>query len=184
MDKGIPESRIRWAEEYALTWHPVDGGKRPWIAWDDDKEFDLGADLDGQRFEAIRERMMNGRYYPPNVILFDGRFRREGRPMRAGDRVVQKAFLLPFVRWPWLWSAVEIFVAEASESECHIGYVTTARHFGRGIWQARLRREEGRLRLQVWSTAGPQHWLFWAFLPVARGIQKRAWRAAVEDLGR
>ncbi|MBX3117563.1 MAG: hypothetical protein KF784_00740 [Fimbriimonadaceae bacterium] len=180
--ENIPESRIQWGENCPLTWHPTEGGKRPWIAWDDDKHFELGADPEGLRFELIRERMLSGKYYPPNVIRFYGRFRNEARHLRPGDRIIQKAFLLPSVKELYLWSAAEIFVAESSDTDCRIGYVTTARHFGRGIWQAHLWREDGRLKLQVTSIAGPQHWLFWTFLPIARMIQMKAWRAAVADL--
>ncbi len=181
-ESNIPESRIRWGEECPLTWHPTEGGKRPWIAWDDDKHFDLGDDPTGERFVRLKERMLSGNYYPPNIIRFYGRFRNEGRHLRPGDRIIQKAFLLSSTQLFYLWSAAEIFVAQASDSECTIGYVTTSRHFGRGIWQAHLQAIDGQLKLHVSSIAGPQHWLFWTFLPIARLIQKRAWRAAVEDL--
>ncbi|HLK16043.1 MAG TPA: DUF1990 family protein [Fimbriimonadaceae bacterium] len=172
---------IQRAENATRNWDPVAGGKRAWICFEDDETYDLGADPDGVRFEEIARRMLSGDYYPPDAVRFDGRFRREGRELRSGDRVVQQAPLLGRLGGPLLPSAAEIYVAEKHQDQCKLGYVTTTIHFGRGIWTAELTRAEGRLSLRVWSIASPRSWLFWLGLPYARYLQLRARRRAVEE---
>jgi len=95
--------------------------------------------------------------------------------------VLQKAPLFGKLGILYVWSMVEIFVAERTEDHCRIGYVTSAMHHGRGIWRAELAWKEGRLSLRVKSTASPQSWLFWLGLPVARYLQLRARRRAIEE---
>jgi len=163
-----------------LTWDPVKGGKHPLVCWDDEKTYELGSDPEGTRFTAIRNRMMTGHYYPPDVLEFFGDWIEEQRELRPGDRVLQRARLFgPFPN-PCLWAMTEIFVAEADVDTCSIGYVTTKHHFGRGIWRATLTRPEGRLSLTVRSTAGPGSFWFWIGLPIGRALMLRARRRAVE----
>lgn len=171
------KARFEKSEKTGLTWDPVKGGKWAFVCFDDDRQYDLGPDPDRHRFEEIAERMTTGRYYPPDAVRFYGRFEEEGRPLRAGDRILQQAPLFGFL---YCWSMAELFVVERTADRCHIGYVTTAAHHGRGIWQADLRWSEGRLTLRVTSTASPHSWLFWLGLPVARYLQLRARRRAVE----
>lgn len=176
------ERRYRRGLRAQLSWHPEKGGKRVWVCFDDRIVEDLGEDPGGSRFRAIAERLLSGQYYPPDAIEFFGEYaEREGR-LRVGDRILQRATLTPF--WPALavWSMVEIWVADCDDDHCHIGYVTTAQHHGRGVWQAELTREDGRLKLRVESTACPNSWLFWLGLPLARGLQLRARRRAIEEL--
>lgn len=169
------------AESAQINWDPVKGGKRAWMCFEDDKTYDLGPDPDGVRFESIATRMMSGNYYPQDAVNFAGRFREEGRDLKPGDRVVQRAPLFGKLGGPLLPSAAEIYVAEREEGRCRIGYVTTSIHFGRGIWTAELTRSEGNLELHVWSTASPRSLLFWLGLPYARYLQLRARRRAVEE---
>ncbi len=159
-----------------LTWHPVYGGTRSLVWWQDDLTVELGDDRTGTAFAEISQLAISGNYYPPSVIQFDGTFRSEGRNLRVGDRVLQTLQLGPLP----LWSGVEIFLARCENDECEIGYVTTSAHHGRGIWQARIFCEDGKVMLNVKSKAGPQSWAFWLGLPLARFLQKRARRLAVE----
>lgn len=168
------------AEKARLTWHPTEGGRRGWICFDDLRSFDLGADATGRRFQLIADRMMSGRFYPTDAIRAYGKFSQEARELRVGDRVLQQAPLLGKLGSPLLSSAVEIYAAERTDHCCRIGYVTTAFHFGRGIWSAELAGKDSRLSLTVRSIASPQSWLFWAALPIARYLQLRARRRAVE----
>jgi hypothetical protein len=180
----VDEKAIRLqerAESAQVNWDLVKGGKRAWICFEDDKTYDLGPDADGSRFTVISERMMSGNYYPPDAVVFSGRFREEGRNLKPGDRVVQEAPLFGKLGGPLMPSAAEIYVAEREEGRCRIGYVTTSIHFGRGIWTAELTRRDGKLELHVWSTASPRSWLFWLGLPYARYLQLRARRRAVEE---
>lgn len=172
------------AENAERTWDPEKGGKRAWVCFDDDKTYNLGADPDGHRFKAISRRMMSGHYYPPDAVRFSGRFQEEGRDLSRGDRVVQQAPLFGKLGGPLMPSGAEIYVAEATDTRCKIGYVTTSIHFGRGIWTAELTRTNGTLSLHVWSTASPASWAFWLGLPYARYLQLRARRRAVEEFRR
>jgi hypothetical protein len=141
----------------------------------------LGEDPTGDRFRAISERMLTGRYYPPDAVEFFGEFQdRDGR-LRVGDRVLQRAPFFPFTTALSAWSMVEIWLAEQTENRCQVGYVTTAHHHGRGIWQACLERRDDKLTVTVKGIAAPQSLLFWLGLPVARYLQKRAWRRAIES---
>lgn len=164
-----------------VTWDPVRGGERAWICFDDDKSYDLGPDEDKSRFAKIAERMMTGRYYPPDAVQFFQQPSKADSVLKPGDRVLQRAPFFCRLGGPLLNSAVEIYVAERGESVCRIGYVTTDFHYGRGIWTAELTCVDARLSLRVWSTANPHSILFWLGLPVARFIQLRARRRAVEE---
>lgn len=170
-------NHLRWQRvlDAAVTWHPTDGGAPAFVWWKDDVTVELGEDPSGEKFEQIAELAISGNYYPPEVIVFDGQFRVEGRPLLVGDRILQSLQVGPI----GLWSGAEIFLARKTDSECEIGYVTTTVHHGRGIWQARIYREGTKLKLQVRSQAGPQSWAFWIGLPVARYLQKRARTLAI-----
>gem|GEM_PF-2054600 len=171
------KKRLEQAESVPLTWDPVKGGKPGPVRFEDEKQVDLGPDPDGRSFEEIADRMTTGRYYPPDAVEFFGRFQQEGRPLVVGERIVQRAPIGPFKTW----SAVELFVVKRTKQACSIGYVTTARHHGRGIWRADLTLEGGRLKLRVKSTALPQSWLCWLGLPVARYLQLRARRRSIQE---
>jgi hypothetical protein len=179
MDSDI-RHRFDTLKSAPLTWHPVKGGKRSWLCFEDSLTEDVGPDS-AAGFDAIATRMLDGRYYPPDAIQYYCDAIEEGRSLRAGDRVLQRAPILPFLPSMGVWSMVEIFVAERSVDRCHLGYVTTANHHGRGIWEAELTRIGGRLSLKVTSTTSPQSWLYWIGLPLARYLQLRARRRAIEE---
>ena len=153
------------------------------MRFDDDRTYDLGSDPDGSGFSKVADRMVGGQYYPPDVLTL-GRLGDPAKALVARERVLQISPLFGSLGGPSLKSSVEFFVVDREDSKCHIGYVTTDFHFGRGIWQAELRRVESRLSLHVWSTAFPHNWLFWAGLPYARWLQLRARRRAVEEFRR
>ncbi len=172
------------AEGATLTWDPVSGGNRGWVCFEDDKTYDLGPDASGLRFSEIATRMLSGNYYPKDAVAFSGRFRREGRNLKAGDRVVQQAPLFGKLGGPLMASSAEIYVAEREVTRRKIGYVTTSTHLAKGIWTAELKSDDGKLSLRVWSTACPNSWQFWLGLPYARYLQLRARRRAVEEFRR
>lgn len=150
------------------------------VCFDEEFTYPLGPDPDAVRFSAIADRMLSGRYYPADAVEFFGEFQDRDRTLRVGDRVLQRAPMLPISSALVAWSMVEIWLAERTEDRCEIGYVTTDHHHGRGIWQACLRRANGELSMTVKGTASPHSLLFWLGLPVARYLQKRAWRRAIE----
>ncbi len=174
------KQRLRAVKAAPLTWDPIKGGRRGWICWDDEKVADIGADPTGERFNLIANRILAGNYYPKDAVVLFGRFRDEARDLRVGDRVLQRAPIGPVS----VWSGVEIFFAERTATRCSIGYVTTARHHGRGTWRADLDRVGDRLQLTVKSTTSPNSALFWLGLPIARFFQLRARRRAIEEFRR
>ena len=181
------ETKLRFEKlkDAPLTWHPVDGGKRSWPCFEDALTADLGDDPHGHRFAIIAERMINGHYYPPDAVQYFCEAHDAGRSLKPGDRVLQFAPFLPFLpNFLGAWQMVEIFVASKNADEARLGYVTTAKHHGRGIWESVLRREDGKLTMTVTSTTCPRSWLFWLGMPVARLLQLRARRRAIEEFRR
>lgn len=174
-------SRYRRFASAKTNWDPVKGGKRPLLAWDDKLDVVLSRTASQDAFDRVCDRVLSGHYYPPDAIECYGPWMKEGREIRPGDRMLQRARLFPWLRNPGLWSMTEIFAAERSEEHCALGYVTTERHFGRGIWHATLVRKGETVELHVRGTSGPGSRLFWLGLPVARYLQKRAWRRAAEE---
>lgn len=164
------------------TWDPALGGKRGLIGFNDSLEESLPGQLSDRTIEAIIDRMLSGDYYPPDAVQFFGRFRDEGRHLKIGERILQRARMLPFLDRFYLYSMAEIFVAESGHRYCRIGYVTTKRHFGRGIWSATLHEKDGTMKLLVESEAYPGSWQFWVGLPVARYLQLRARRRGIENI--
>ena len=173
-----PEVRRRYEKGLLapLTWNANGNGQGSWFCFTDREERSFGPDPQGDLFKLISGRMLSGQYYPPDVIevFWEG----DGSGFwKPGNRVLQR------VRMPLglsLWSMVEINVAEKKDDVCRIGYLTTAYHHGRGIWQATLTRVGSELKMVVEGTACPQSWLFWIGLPYARYMQRRAWRKALD----
>jgi len=148
---------------------------RALVQFDDDVTISLGDDQ--QLFDRIADHMMSGNYYPPEIILFQGRFRTEQREIRKGDRILQLA-RLPFLFGYRTKTITEISVAERTANHCQIGYYTTSRHFAQGWWQATLTRSGAEITLNVKCQARPQNLVYWIAIPVARFMQERARKAA------
>lgn len=172
MDVMILE-RLEKAKTATPTWDPAAGGKLSWIRFVDTKTVLLP---NPNRFEAICDEILNGRYYPADAVEFFA----DELPLRPGTRIVQRAPFL-FLR---LWSVAEIFIADQSAQELKFGYVTTNQHHGRGIWQIILTKQQDNIRLKIDSTVTPGSLLFWLGLPVARFLQLRARRRGIENLKR
>ena len=168
----------RQIADYPLSWHPQTGGNASPITFRDDITVSLGPDPTGKRLKAIAAKILSGNYYPPDAV----KFKPSELPLRPGTRILQNAPIIPGLAWPSATSIVEIFVADQTEDSLHVGYVTSTRHHGRGIWQARITRlKDHNLQIRVWSTAMPNSFLFWIGLPYARFLQLRARRRAIEE---
>ncbi len=176
--EAIVKARFEDGLNAPLSWSPTEGGWRAFVCFEDHLVEEIGPDPDGTRFVAISNKMMNGDYYPPDAVQFYGLFRDEQRTIVAGERIQQRA---PIMAGLFAWSMVEIYVAELHSEQCKIGYVTTEKHHGRGIWTATLTRSAGKLSLTVESIASPHSFLFWVGLPIARYLQLRARRRAIEE---
>lgn len=167
-------ARFEQMKHCPLTWHPERGGKLA-VRFNDLRDVEIGP---AGKFNELADVIMNGAYYPPEIIKFHGLFEEEGRPIQLGDRVLQRMTFGP-VR---TWTMTEIWVAERSSDHCCLGYVTTACHHGRGIWAATLYKKGDRMWLKVEATSGPQSIWFWIGLPIARAIQMYTWKAAIERI--
>ena len=184
MDREV-RARFERVKDASLTWHPVKGGKRSWVCFEDSLTADLGPDDSGHRFDLIADRMIHGHYYPPDAVQYFCEADDAGRSLEPGDRVLQFAPFLPFLpHFLGAWQMVEIFVANKHANDATLGYVTTSAHHGRGIWQSVLRRENRTLTMTVTSTTCPHSWLFWFGLPVARFLQLHARSRAIEEFRR
>ena len=164
-------------ESYPLTWHPDKGGKRGPIVFQDDVTKPLGPDPTGTRLQKLKDLILSGHYYPQTVI----RFTPTETPLKAGTRIHQAAPIIPGIPWPVATGITEIFIADETPNSLHIGYVTTARHHARGIWQAKIERnpQSTELTIRVWDTVIPHSFLFWIGLPWARFLQQRALYSAI-----
>lgn len=171
---------MRLAKAAIPTWDPIEGGRASWVRFIDDATYDLGPDPDRRRFDEIVRRTLAGHYYPPDAVSVSGTFRSEGRPIRVGDRIIQTAPLLGKLGGIRLHSIAEIFVCEQGESSFRFGYVTTNHHFARGMWQIDLNHEVASLTLRVRSFATPGSIWYWLGMPLARLLQLRARRRAIE----
>ena len=169
-----------WQDIPPLSWNPETGGKNCWITFHDHKIYDLGPDPDGDRFKEISSRMRNGQYYPKDAVRFSGKFMEENRMLQPGDRIIQMAPIFGKLGGPIMIAVVEIYVSELEANCCKVGYVTTARHFARGMWSAELTRKDSELSIEVKATVIPNSFLYWFGLPYARFLQLRAWRRAIE----
>ncbi len=176
--EAIIKARYEDGLSAPLSWSPTEGGRRAFVCFEDLLVEDLGPDSDGSRFIAISKRMMAGDYYPPDAVQFYGLYQDEIRNVQVGERIQQRA---PIFAGLYAWSMVEIYIADICKDHCKIGYVTTQKHHGRGIWTATLNRVDGKLKLTVASTANPHSFLFWVGLPIARYLQLRARRRAIEE---
>lgn len=180
MDEATRRRFEKW-KSAPVNWDPIKGGRRALLCFQDSKNAALGVDPTGEAFDRIADRMMNGHYYPPDALTYYAEALEQGRSLKPGDRVLQKAPILPFLPGLGVWQMVEIYAAERTSERCKLGYVTTVHHHGRGIWQAELETLEGELTLTVTSTTSPNSWLFWLGLPLARFLQLRARRRAIKE---
>ncbi|MBX3114533.1 MAG: DUF1990 family protein [Fimbriimonadaceae bacterium] len=172
------QKRLKTIQQHPLAWNPLTGGKRGPVCFQDETDESLGADPTGARFQKIAELTFSGHYYPADAVEFFP----TKTPLSTGVRIVQQARVLPALKWPVAFSIVEIYLAQQTANTIEIGYVTTKRHHGRGIWTATITRHpDHELTIRVVSTAYPNSLLFWIGLPWARHLQVRAkWRAIQE----
>ena len=164
---------------------PVDGGDRATAVFADTHRVALGP-WSPEAFARIREALLGYRFYPAHVMVRRTQFEDEGRAVRVGDRL-GLGLLVPGLPGlaPWMLPAVvEVDHVEAGAERCGLGYVTTRRHYGRGVWRAEVAREGDQLMLTVSYHVRPSRWFVWCGLPVYRRFQLAAFRAGAGQLRR
>jgi hypothetical protein len=137
-------------------------------------------------FARVKAALLGYRFYPAHVMVRRTQFEDEGRAVRVGDRLGLGLFVpnLPGLAPLMLPAIVEVDVVEAGDERVALGYVTTRRHYGRGIWRAEVRREGETLLLTVSYHVRPSRWFVWCGLPVYRRFQLAAFRAGADNLRR
>jgi hypothetical protein len=164
---------------------PVDGGDRATAVFADTHRVALGP-WSPEAFARIREALLGYRFYPAHVMVRRTQFEDEGRAVQVGDRL-GLGLLVPGLPGlaPWMLPAVvEVDHVEAGSERCGLGYVTTRRHYGRGVWRAEVAREGDQLLLTVSYHVRPSRWFVWCGLPVYRRFQLAAFRAGADQLRR
>ncbi len=164
---------------------PVDGGDRATAVFADTHRVVLGP-WSPEAFARIREALLGYRFYPGHVMVRRTQFEEEGRAVRVGDGLGLGLLVpgLPGLE-PWMLPAVvEVDHVEAGDERCGLGYVTTRRHYGRGVWRAEVAREGDQLLLTVSYHVRPSRWFVWCGLPVYRRFQLAAFRAGADQLRR
>jgi hypothetical protein len=164
---------------------PVDGGDRATAVFADTHRVALGP-WSPEAFARIRDVLLGYRFYPAHVMVRRTQFEDEGRAVRVGDRLGLGLLVpsLPGLPPLLLPAIVEVDHVEAGAERCGLGYVTTRRHYGRGVWRAEVAREGDQLLLTVAYHVRPSRWFVWCGLPVYRRFQLVAFRAGADNLRR
>jgi hypothetical protein len=164
---------------------PVEGGDRATAVFADTHRVVVGV-WSPEAFARVKEALLGYRFYPEHVMVRRTQFEDEGRAVRVGDRLGLGLFVpnLPGLAPLMLPAVVEVDVVEAGAERVELGYVTTRRHYGRGIWRAEVKREGESLVLTVSYHVRPSRWFVWCGLPVYRCFQLAAFRAGADNLRR
>ncbi len=164
---------------------PVEGGDPATATFADTHRVEVGP-WSPEAFARIKEALLGYRFYPGQVMVRRTQFEDEGRAVRVGDRLGLGLFVpnLPGLAPLMLPAIVEVDVVEAAAESVALGYVTTRRHYGRGVWRAEVSREGGSLVLTVSYHVRPSRWFVWCGLPVYRRFQLAAFRAGAANLRR
>ena len=164
---------------------PVEAGDRATATFADTHRVVVGA-WSPEAFARVKEALLGYRFYPEQVMVRRTQFEDEGRPVRVGDRLGLGLFVpnLPGLPPLMLPAIVEVDVVEAGAEQVALGYATTRRHYGRGIWRAEVKREGEELVLTVSYHVRPSRWFVWCGLPVYRRFQLAAFRAGADNLRR
>jgi len=164
---------------------PVEGGDRATAVFADTHRVVVGP-WSPEAFVRVKAALLGYRFYPERVMVRRTQFEDEGRAVRVGDRLGLGLFVpnLPGLAPLMLPAIVEVDVVEAGAESVTLGYVTTRRHYGRGIWRAEVKREGEELVLTVSYHVRPSRWFVWCGLPVYRRFQLAAFRAGADNLRR
>lgn len=165
-----------------VTYQPGQETGPEWFA--DRYEIDLGYDTSGKLFERASRLVLNNRFYPPEVMANTSDFGQEKRPVRPGDRVLQRIRIFQMRSAPVLEVLTMNEITEVIQEPRRAGftYTTTTAHSELGEWAPTVEwREDGRvvLVIDVVSRARPGA-SKWA-RRFGRGLQLRAHKLSIEN---
>lgn len=122
-------------------------------AWNVDRyEIILGRDSSGNLFDRAARLTLRNRFYPAQVMVNASDFQREDRPVRRGDRVVQRIRLLLAWNRPVLEVLTMNEITEVIDEPRRKGftYTTTTVHSEIGEWSPVVEwRENGEVALII-----------------------------------
>lgn len=162
---------------------PVEAGDPSTATYADQHRVTIGR-WSSEAFARVKQALLGYRFYPEQVMSRRTQFEDEGRPVRVGDRLGLGLLLpnLPGLRPFLLPAIVQVDVVEDGPERAALGYATTQRHYGRGVWRAVVAREGDEMILVVSYHVRPSRWFVWCGLPVYRRFQLAAFRAGAERL--
>ena len=164
----------------ALTYSPGQPIDATWHQ--DDYPSVIGHDATPQLFERASHLLMRYRFYPADVMRHISDFGLEQRPLRAGDRIVQRIHILRWLDLPLLDVITMNEVTAVVDEERRQGftYTTTQCHAEVGEWTALVEwRESGDVTLTLRAVSRPGPRLPFFAHSFARQLQLRAHHRAL-----
>jgi uncharacterized protein (UPF0548 family) len=118
----------------------------------DHYEIILGYDTTGDLFRRAVRQTMNNQFYPPEVMVTTSDFGLENRPVRTGDRVLQRIRIFMLGKLPLLEVLTVNEITQVIQEERRAGftYTTTSAHSEIGEWSPIVEwRENGEVVLVI-----------------------------------
>lgn len=180
-----PEDRwlTDWRDAHR-TYRPGDEHRPPAnVRWKEDHHrHRIGYDATGDLLRAARDLLFRYEFYPPDVMVHAADYHRQQRPMRPGDRIVQRIYPIPALRFLSVLTMTEVSAVEASPTHARFVYVTTTAHREIGWWAAGVEWDPatGELvaTIDAVSRTGPGVPFF--LKPYTRWLQLRAHRRGLD----
>jgi uncharacterized protein (UPF0548 family) len=170
---SLPQLLDAWGQP-AFNYDPNQPTDASWKV--DIYEMPLPEPPDPQGFDRLSERLFRYEFYPPGVLTHASDASLASRPLRTGDRIIQRIRVIPGILDYVSLNVVSAVVYEARRR----GFTcrTTARHLEQGEWSAFvIRRKSGEAALLVQSVSKARLPFF--MRPYARLLQKRAHRLGI-----
>jgi len=145
----------------------------------DHYEYVIGAGKSPAKlFARAADLLLRYEFYPPSVMTHVSDFGREGRKMRAGDRIVQRIGAQPIPIEGLTMNAVVSVIDELDRAG--FTYVTTKAHAEMGEWSALIEKQDDGVKLTIDALSRTRPEFPFFMRGYARYAQKRAHRLGIE----
>ena len=144
----------------------------------------LGTDPSGQLFERAGLLALRNRFYPPHVMVNTSDFQQEDRPVRSGDRILQRIRILSAWERPLLELLTMNAITEVIDEPRRKGftYTTTAVHSEQGEWSPCVEwRENGEVVLIIMVISNTRPGASRLARRLTRWLQLRAHRLSIAN---
>jgi Domain of unknown function (DUF1990) len=122
--------------------------------------------------------------FPRSLMRTEPQWMREGRAMRVGDIIVQRAVLPPIGFGLCAEFAVRISTLISEPSKLGFGYETLAGHLERGLSEFYFEERAGTLFFTIHTYSEPAHWLSRLGTPFSLAYQKWCTQQALKHVKR